>query len=72
MLRQLPPWSSHAISRLSKTPKLHFLDTGLLAALRGHTPVPLRKNTSPERAHWGPVLAGKMCGVRAAQAHHLV
>ena len=56
LLRQIPPWSSHAISRLTKTPKLHFLDTGLLAALRGHPANLLRKDTSPERLHWGPLL----------------
>ena len=37
LLRQVPPWSHNAVSRLTKTPKLHFLDTGLLAALRGDT-----------------------------------
>lgn len=36
----LPPWSSNQLNRLIKTPKLHFLDSGLLAALR---------NLSPER-----------------------
>lgn len=35
LVRTLPPWSSNRLSRLIKTPKLHFLDSGLLAALRG-------------------------------------
>jgi hypothetical protein len=56
LLRQTPPWSSHAISRLTKTPKLHFLDTGLLAALRSATADTLKKDASPERVSWGPLL----------------
>lgn len=31
----LPPWYTNELKRLIKTPKLHFLDSGLLAALRG-------------------------------------
>lgn len=30
----LPPWYTNELKRLIKTPKLHFLDSGLLAALR--------------------------------------
>lgn len=40
MLRTLQPWHDNEIKRLVKAPKLHFLDSGLLAALR---------NLSPER-----------------------
>ncbi len=56
LLRQLPPWSHNAVSRLTKTPKLHFVDTGLLAALRGVTAAQLSKDTSPDRVSWGPLL----------------
>ncbi|MFP5383329.1 MAG: ATP-binding protein [Gammaproteobacteria bacterium] len=35
LLQRLPPWSGNGIARLVKTPKFHFLDSGLLAALRG-------------------------------------
>ncbi len=52
LLRQVPPWSHNAVSRLTKTPKLHFLDTGLLAALRGDTAAELQK----ERTGYGPLL----------------
>ena len=52
LLRQVPPWSHNAVSRLTKTPKLHFLDTGLLAALRGNTTSQLQK----DRTHYGPLL----------------
>lgn len=38
LLRRLEPWHGNRLSRLIKTPKLHFLDSGLLAALLGATP----------------------------------
>ncbi len=37
LVRRLEPWHSNRLSRLLKTPKLHFLDSGLLAALLGVT-----------------------------------
>lgn len=52
LLRLVPPWSSNAVSRLTKTPKLHFLDTGLLAALRDVTSTHLQK----DRTAYGPLL----------------
>ena len=33
----LQPWHTNALKRIVKTPKLHFLDCGLLAAARGLT-----------------------------------
>jgi predicted AAA+ superfamily ATPase len=44
LIRTLPPWSNNRLSRLVKTPKLHFLDTGLLATLRGGEADALRNN----------------------------
>jgi hypothetical protein len=38
LLRTLPPWYDNEIKRLVKAPKLHFLDSGLLAALRNLSP----------------------------------
>ena len=35
LLRRLEPWFRNRIKRLVKTPKLHFLDSGLLAAFLG-------------------------------------
>ena len=35
LTRLLPPWSNNELKRLIKTPKLHFLDSGLLATTRG-------------------------------------
>lgn len=52
LLRLVPPWSHNAVSRLTKTPKLHFLDTGLLAALRDATASQLEK----DRTSYGPLL----------------
>lgn len=34
LVKTVAPWSSNRLSRLIKTPKLHFLDSGLLATLR--------------------------------------
>nr|WP_315207978.1 ATP-binding protein [uncultured Albidiferax sp.] len=52
LTRLVPPWSSNAVSRLTKTPKLHFLDTGLLAALRDANAARLQK----DRTGYGPLL----------------
>ena len=35
LLEELPPWHSNRMSRLIKTPKLHFSDTGVACALLG-------------------------------------
>jgi len=37
LIKTLPPWLTNALKRIVKTPKLHFLDSGLLAAVRGLT-----------------------------------
>lgn len=52
LVRTLPPWSNNALSRLIKTPKLHFLDSGLLAALRNLTP----ERIAADRTPFGAVL----------------
>lgn len=44
LVRRLEPWAGNALSRLVKTPKLHFLDSGLLTALGGHTEDRLSRN----------------------------
>ena len=35
LVSTLQPWYSNALKRIAKTPKLHFLDSGLLATARG-------------------------------------
>lgn len=52
LLRTLPPWHDNEIKRLVKAPKLHFLDSGLLAALRGLSAERLQS----ERTVFGPLL----------------
>lgn len=46
------PWHTNRIKRLVKTPKLHFLDTGLLAASRGLTLARVKQ----DRTLFGPIL----------------
>ncbi|WP_331461725.1 DUF4143 domain-containing protein [Vineibacter terrae] len=40
------PWHTNAIKRIVKTPKLHFLDSGLLATSRGVTFERIRRDRS--------------------------
>ena len=43
----VPPWHSNALKRLVKTPKLHFLDSGLLATLKHVNIDRIRLDRSP-------------------------
>ncbi|MCY3702876.1 MAG: ATP-binding protein [Rhodospirillales bacterium] len=52
LVQTLQPWHSNTLKRLVKSPKLHFLDAGLLAALRNLSLDHLRRN----RASFGPLL----------------
>ncbi|WP_254919227.1 ATP-binding protein [Oceanicola sp. 22II-s10i] len=52
LVATLPPWHTNAIKRITKTAKLHFLDTALLAATRGLTFDRVRKT----RDLFGPLL----------------
>ena len=47
LVQTVPPWYTNALKRATKSPKLHFLDAGLLAALRGVTPDRLRRDRTP-------------------------
>ena len=44
IVHALPPWYTNALKRITKSPKLHFLDAGLLAAMRGITPDHVHNN----------------------------
>jgi predicted AAA+ superfamily ATPase len=46
LVRRISPWLRNRLSRLVKTPKLHFLDSGLLAAMLGLTPEKIAKDRS--------------------------
>jgi hypothetical protein len=52
LVRRLEPWFRNRLKRLVKTPKLHFLDSGLLATLLGITAERVRK----DRAIFGSLL----------------
>ncbi|MGY5810189.1 ATP-binding protein [Rhizobium sp. LEGMi198b] len=52
LARTLQPWFSNKLKRLIKTPKIHFLDSGLLASLRDLSLDRLRA----ERGQYGPLL----------------
>ena len=44
LVQTLQPWFTNKLKRLTKSPKLHFLDGGLLAALRGVSPDTVRRD----------------------------
>lgn len=52
IVRRVERWLRNRLKRLVKTPKLHFLDSGLLAATLGATAARIAK----ERAALGPLL----------------
>ena len=52
LVQTLQPWYTNALKRIAKTPKLHFLDSGLLATARGLTFERVRAN----RDLSGPIL----------------
>lgn len=47
LVRTLQPWYTNELKRLSKTPKVHFLDAGLLAAMRNLSPARLQTDRIP-------------------------
>ncbi|MDP9813111.1 putative AAA+ superfamily ATPase [Rhizobium tibeticum] len=52
LIKQINPWSNNRLSRILKTPKLHFIDTGLLAAMRQDDEDILHQN----KPRFGPLL----------------
>lgn len=52
LVTTLQPWFTNALKRIAKTPKLHFLDSGLLAAVRGLT----FEKVQADRALFGALL----------------
>jgi predicted AAA+ superfamily ATPase len=47
LVDRITPWFQNKLSRLIKTPKLHFLDSGLLAAMLGLSVEKLNKDRHP-------------------------
>ncbi|HVH69702.1 MAG TPA: ATP-binding protein [Candidatus Dormibacteraeota bacterium] len=52
LVRRVEPWFRNRLKRSVKTPKLHFLDSGLLSALLGAT----AERVARDRAIFGPLL----------------
>lgn len=52
LVHSLQPWYSNRLKRLTKSPKLHFLDAGLLAAMRDLSP----DHVAANKTAFGPVL----------------
>ncbi len=52
LVQRVHPWYRNELSRLVKTPKLHFIDSGLLTAMRGYSLSRLRA----DRALFDPLL----------------
>jgi len=52
LVRRLEPWFRNRLKRLVKTPKLHFLDSGLLAAVLGAT----EERLAQDRSTFGSLL----------------
>ena len=46
LVQRIQPWFRNELSRLIKTPKLHFIDSGLLTSLRGYSIARLRADRS--------------------------
>lgn len=54
IIRRVPAWHRNDLKRLVKTPKLHFLDSGLLASLRHVSEVDIQE----DRSKLGSLLEG--------------
>ena len=67
LVRTLPPWHSNQLKRLTKTPKLHFVDAGLLAALRGLTPDAVRVDRTPFGALLETFVVGEIIKIASWQ-----
>jgi len=52
VVRRVDPWFHNRLKRLVKTPKLHFLDSGLLSSVVGAN----RERIAKERSVFGPLL----------------
>ena len=63
LVATVPAWSSNQIKRLIKAPKLHFLDSGLLAALLGIDAARIKA----DRSLLGPLLETFVYGELAKQ-----
>ena len=63
----LPPWSNNRLTRAVKAPKLHFVDSGLLASVQGIDAQQLKT----DRKHFGPLLETFVVSEVSKLAHAL-
>jgi len=64
LIRRVQPWSRNGVKRLVKTGKLHFLDSGLLAAAGRRT----RDQLTSDRPALGAIFESFVCGELLKQA----
>jgi predicted AAA+ superfamily ATPase len=64
LLRRVEPWSVNRLARIVKTPKLHFIDSGLLCSLTGLSGTTVRE----ERDRFGHALESYVFGELLKQA----
>lgn len=64
LLRRVAPWSTNRLARIVKSPKVQFLDAGLLASLIGLT----EEKVTQDRGPFGPVLESYVYGEILKQA----
>jgi len=67
LVRRVAPWYRNELNRLVKTPKLHFLDSGLLAAMLGAS----AEHIATDRAVFGRILESFVYGEILKQASWL-
>jgi predicted AAA+ superfamily ATPase len=58
VLRRLAPWHRNELKRITKTPKLHFIDAGVLSTARGAAPM----SSALDRTRLGPILESYVFG----------
>ena len=58
LVHSLQPWFTNGLKRIAKSPKLHFLDSGLLAALTGVS----QERLNHDRTLFGPILESFVLG----------
>jgi predicted AAA+ superfamily ATPase len=64
LLRRVSPWSANRLARVVKTPKVHFIDSGLLCSLTGLT----ESTVGQERERFGFALESYVFGELLKQA----
>lgn len=64
LLRRVSPWSANRLARVVKTPKVHFIDSGLLCSLTGLT----EATVSQQRERFGFALESYVFGELLKQA----